>query len=63
MSEEKLSSKALRLAGVLSRHADDNECVQKMAKALNYVPSVLAQDMNAILAYIYELEDKIKKYE
>lgn len=56
MSAEKISSRAKRLANVLYQYADDSSVVNRLAKALNYVPGVLPQDMKAVKEYIEELD-------
>lgn len=58
MSEKK-ASRAKRIAGVLSRYADDTEKVQVLSRLLNYNPKVLPEDMKAVLEYIDQLEEQI----
>lgn len=58
---EQTSSKAKRLASVLSRYAESPDSVQALAKALNYIPSELEKDMKAIDDYINELENKVSE--
>lgn len=55
------SSRAKRLGYVLNRYAEDQYSVERIAKALNYVPEDLAKDMKAVIDYINELEEKIDK--
>lgn len=47
---------AHRLAGALERYAADHRTVQQLARALNYHPEQLREDMAGLLDYILELE-------
>ena len=51
---------AIRLAGVLARYAEDDRAVATMARAFNYMPDQLRQDMAAVLPYLRQLETEVQ---
>ncbi len=57
---EPISSRARRLGYVLKQYSDDPYTVERVAKALNYVPGELVKDMVAVIDYINELEARVQ---
>ncbi len=51
-----LKENSHRIAGTLSRYAEDPAIVRRMAALLNYDPAQLKEDIDSLYKYIKQLE-------